>query len=179
MRGNVYSLALTAAAPTAYTGAAAGTPMFALFNPAGSNKALVGLALLTSLTNVQVTTTTAATAVEAYVGTPAVLGTGTTTAPTNVLTGRQTGSVANGFVNTALTSQTWGVGPTLTLAGLTTLGGVSNATVQVGAILPQSFVDLAGLFVVVPDNLGAIGCRTVPTSLNVEATLIWEEVPFP
>src|SRR5712664_3100170 len=56
LRGNVYSLSAAAAAPTAYTGAAAGTPLLAVFNPAGTGKALVGLAVLAGMSTVPVIT---------------------------------------------------------------------------------------------------------------------------
>src|SRR5215212_5019118 len=44
MRGNVYFTSVTSASPTAYVGAAAGTPLIALHNPTGSNKALAIIA---------------------------------------------------------------------------------------------------------------------------------------
>lgn len=178
MRGNVYSLSVAAGAPTAYTGAAAGTPLLAIFNATGSGKALVALAITVGMSTVPViTTASAATPVEAYLGTPGVIGTGTTTNPTNMLTGSATGSVAKGYSNTVLTGQTNALN--LVLGGITTLGAVSNATVEVGAIIPQSFVDLGGSLVIIPGNLGAIGCRTVPTSLAVDVSILWEEVPYP
>src|SRR5262245_59821083 len=68
MRGNVYSLSVAAGTPVAYTGAAAGTPLLALFNPLGSAKALVGMVVLAAMSTVPViTTTSAATPVEAYI----------------------------------------------------------------------------------------------------------------
>src|SRR6059036_3376804 len=52
LRGNVYYLATGAAAPTAFTGGAGGTPLLGVMNPAGSNKALVFLAASTTITAV-------------------------------------------------------------------------------------------------------------------------------
>src|SRR5690348_8314168 len=92
LRGNTYSLSVAAGAPSAYTGAAAGTPLLAVYNPPNSGKVLVGMALLIGMSTVPViTTASAATPVEAYVGTPGIIGTGTVTVPTNMLTGQASG----------------------------------------------------------------------------------------
>src|SRR5205809_6167191 len=52
LRGNVYYLATGAAAPTAFVGAAGGTPLIGVLNPTGSGKALVFLAGPTTITAV-------------------------------------------------------------------------------------------------------------------------------
>ncbi len=175
LRGNVYSLSVGAGAPTAYTGAAAGTPLLCIHNPANSGKNLVVLAVLVGVSTVPViTTTSASTPVEAYIG-PSTLPTGTTTAPLNLLTGATSGSIAKGFVNTALTGST---ALTLALGGLSTIAAVSNATVEVAFQISHSWIEVAGMLNAIPGNEVTIGVRTVPGSLAVDATIIWEEVPY-
>src|SRR5438046_5821075 len=43
LRGNVYFLSLSAGAPTAFIGAAGGTPLLGIYNPVGSGQDLVVL----------------------------------------------------------------------------------------------------------------------------------------
>jgi len=102
-RGNSFLLSVsTAAAVTAYTGAAAGTPMLALFNPTGSgknavlNKAAIG--------NVVAASAAGTVAFGLYFGTTAAITQATTTAPWTMNTQLQSGSVMTGFRNVALTS---------------------------------------------------------------------------
>jgi membrane-associated protease RseP (regulator of RpoE activity) len=176
LRGNVYSLSVVAGTPTAYTGAAGGTPLLAIHNPAGSQKALVVLAVILGITTTPViTTASAASTLRAYGGVSASP-TGTVTAPTNMLTYAASGSIAKAFSNTPLTGST---ALSIAIAGLATALSVSNATVEIGSTLTSSWVDVAGTLVAIPGNEIAVGLVTVPGSIAVDATIIWEEVPYP
>ena len=169
LRGNVYFLATGAAAPTAFTGGAGGTPLLGVYNPAGSNKALVFLATSTTITAVP----SAAGVVdsELWAGISA-LPTGTVTAPTNMAAQQSTGSIAKGFVNTAITSST-------AINLVTGLSAFWWATAAAGAMASSGIIDLAGITVAIPGVLVALGMRTVPTSTTTDAFLMWEEVPYP
>jgi hypothetical protein len=169
LRGNVYYLSVGAAAPTAFTGAAGGTPLIGVMNPTGSGKVLVLLAASTTITAVP----SAAGVVdsELWAGV-SVLPTGAVTPPTSMSTQQTTGSVAKGFVNTAMTSST----------AVNFVSGISAfwwATAAAGAMASQGIVDLAGILVATPGVLAALGVRTVPTSTTTDAFLMWEEVPYP
>jgi len=169
LRGNVYYLAAGAAAPTAFVGAAGGTPLIGVMNPTGSGKVLVFLAASTTITAVP----SAAGVVdsEMWAGV-SVLPTGTVTAPTNMANQQSTGSIAKGFVNTAMTSST-------AINLVTGLSAFWWATAAAGAMASSGIVDLAGITVAIPGVLVALGVRTVPTSTTTDAFLMWEEVPYP
>lgn len=169
LRGNVYYLAIGAAAPTAFTGAAGGTPLIGVMNPSGSARALVFLAASTTITAVP----SAAGVVdsELWAGT-SVLPTGTVTAPTNMATQQSTGSISKGFVNTAMTSST-------AINFLTGLSAFWWATAAAGAMVSSGIIDLAGMTTATPGVLVALGLRTVPTNTTTDAFLMWEEVPYP
>jgi hypothetical protein len=138
-------------------------------NPTGSGKALVFLAASTTITAVP----SAAGVVdsEIWAGT-SVLPTGTVSAPTNMATQQSTGSIAKGFVNTAMTSST-------AINLVTGLSAFWWATAAAGAMASSGIVDLAGITVATPGVLVALGVRTVPTSTTTDAFLMWEEVPYP
>ncbi len=169
LRGNVYYLATGAAAPTAFVGAAGGTPLLGVMNPTGSGKALVFLAGSTTITAVP----SAAGVVdsELWAGV-SVLPTGTVTAPTNMATQQSTGSIAKGFVNTAMTSST-------AINLVTGLSAFWWATAAAGAMASSGIIDLGGITIAIPGVLVALGLRTVPTSTTTDAFLMWEEVPYP
>src|SRR5690349_18982761 len=93
LRGNVYYLATGAAAPTAFTGGAAGTPWLSVYNPAGSGKVLVFLT--TSVHPTAVPTAAGVVNPELWANASTAV-TGTVTAPTNMLTQQSTGSIAKG-----------------------------------------------------------------------------------
>jgi hypothetical protein len=169
MRGNVYFLSIANAGPTAYTGGAAGTPLIGLKNPVNSGKALVLLAL--SLTIYTSAGTAGLGGFAFYYGSNTAVSTGTKTNPTNALTMLATGSVAYGFVNTAMTGST----------ALTFLMAVATyywATAG-GAVLQSGFIDLGGIVVVAPSNEVAFGLQVLPASTTVSCTLLWEEIPYP
>jgi hypothetical protein len=166
LRGNVYFTSVASAAPTAYVGAAGGTPLIAVHNPTGSNKALV---MLAASGLIRVTATGAGTTdLSAWAGV-SVTPTGTQTQPKNALT-FASGGVGLGFSNAALTGST-----ALNLA--LALNGYYWATAA-GAYANQGFVDLGGLIVLMPGMQVALGASVVPTSTTWDASLWWEEVPF-
>jgi hypothetical protein len=169
LRGNVYYLATGAAAPTAFIGAAGGTPLIGVYNPTGSGKALVFL--LTSANPTAVPTAAGVINPELWAGV-SVLPTGTVSAPTNMATQQSTGSIAKGFVNTTMTSST----------AINLVTGISSfwwATAAAGAMMSSGIVELAGMLVATPGVLVALGVRTVPTSTTIDPFLMWEEVPYP
>lgn len=175
LRGNLYTLTVAAGTPTAYTGAAAGSPLLAIHNPSNSNKAAVVIGVGLGITTFPVITTTSASSVlEAYIG-PSATPTGTTSNPLNLATGKPTGSAMLGFSNTALTGST-----ALTFAhAIATVAAISNATIEVAGLLSSDWTEVAGLLIATPGNEVAVGLRTVPASIVVDCTIVWEEVPYP
>lgn len=163
--GNVYFTSVVSAAPTAYLGAAAGTPLIAVHNPTGSTKLLVVLAVAGLI---RVTATGAGTTDLALWAGASVTPTGTQTAPKNALT-FASGGVGLGFSNAALTGST-----ALNLA--LPLNGYYWATAA-GAYANQGVVDVGGLIVLKPGMQVALGATVVPTSTTWDAALWWEEVP--
>lgn len=165
-RGNVYFASVASGAPTAYVGAAGGTPLLAVHNPTGSTKVLV---MLAASGLIRVTATGAGTTDLALWAGLSVTPTGTQTTPKNALT-FASGGVGLGFSNAALTGST-----ALNLA--LALNGYYWATAA-GAYSNQGFIDLAGLVVLMPGMQAALGATVVPTSTTWDASLWWEEVPY-
>lgn len=156
--------------PTAFVGGAAGTPLIGLYNPAGSGFDLV---LIRLRLNVRTTGTVAATA-QAFsfwgVNQGGVAVTGTATAPRNVYSMAQTGSVATAMVNTANTAAL----ASNLIAPSISLGNV-GATAAVNAV---SFVDeIKGEIVVSPGCYLAFGAAQTLTGGSLDVGLIWAEVP--
>ena len=169
-RQNVYTLFSTAQNPTgAFPFAAAGTPLIGLVNPVGSGKNLV---LLSVSLGVETTGTAAvATTFGLTMTGLLVLGSGTVTNPTNMYSCQTTGSVAKGFLNTAMTSNT--IQNAIVTIPLVSIG-LTAATAVVNA-MPATF-DLGGVVVVAPGNLVTLGVSATLTSAKIDSTLIWEEV---
>src|SRR5690348_1962539 len=167
MAGRTYMLSVSAGAPTAYVGAAAGTPLLAVFNPANSNKYLI--ALFASFAQRAAASAVGSTGLDLWSG-PSVAPTGTKTSPTNILSQAASGSAAFGFVNTALTGST-ALTNVLPLATL----GVAAAATALG--LPGLY-EVPGIVIASPGNMIALGLTVIPASLTADAALIWEEVPF-
>jgi hypothetical protein len=163
--GNVYFASIASGGPTAYVGAAGGTPLLAVHNPTGSGKVLV---LLAAAGLIRVTASGAGTTDLALWAGASVTPTGTQTSPKNALT-FLSGGVGLGFSNAALTGST-----ALSLA--LPLNGYYWATAA-GAYANQGFVDIAGLIVLKPGTQAALGATVVPTSTTWDASLWWEEVP--
>lgn len=170
-RQNVYCLFSTAQNPTgAFPFAAAGTPLIGIINPAGSGKNLVILGVGLSIE------TTGSAAVATSFGLTLtgnlVTGSGTKTNPTNMFSCLTSGSVAFGYLNTAMTSNTIQnsiVTIPLVSIGLTAATAITNA-------MPALY-DLAGLVVVAPGNLLALGVSATLTSAKIDSTIVWEEIP--
>lgn len=163
--GGVFYLSVAAGAATAYAGAAAGTPLLAIHNPASSGK---NLAILFASVSIDVAASAAGTVSFSIWGGPSVIPTGTATAPTNMLSQAATGAVAKGFANAALTGST-------ALALIQPLGTYYWATAA-SALLAPIQVDIGGLIIVAPGNQVAIGGTAALTSATYSATLMWDEV---
>ena len=103
-RGNTFFLSVAAAGGTAYTGAAGGTPLLALYNPVGSGKNLV---LKSACVSVVATASAAGLTQFRLYGGISVAPTGTVVSPRNALSfASPGGSVATGVSNAAMTSST-------------------------------------------------------------------------
>ena len=166
LRGNVYILSTSGAAPTAYTGGAAGTPLIAIHNPANSGKNLV---LLTVSVANRAQASAAGTVSMGIWGGPSVLPTGTRTNPTSMLSLAASGSAAAGFVNTALTGST---ALNLILSPFTYYWATAA-----GAVFVPGLFDVNGLIIVQPGNQIAIGATSALTSATWDVSMIWEEIP--
>lgn len=168
-RGNSFLLSVsTAAAVTAYTGAAAGTPMIALFNPVGSgrnaviNKASVGNVVAASLAGTV--------NFGLYFGTTAAITQATTTAPWNMGTQLQSGSVMTGFRNVALTSGS-------AANNVISIASYYWATAAGAALVTGGPIDLEGSVIIPPGSFIALGGSAALTSATWVGSLLWEEVP--
>lgn len=168
-RGNVFMLSVsTAAAVTAYTGGAAGTPMLALFNPVGSGRNLV--ILKASFANVVAASAGGTVTFGLYFGTTATITQATTVAPWSMVTQQQSGSVATGFRNVALTSGS-------AASNVIALGSYYWATAAGAALVSGGPVDLEGSVIIPPGAYVALGGSAALTSATWIGSLQWEEVP--
>lgn len=171
-RGNVFSLPLiTAAAVTAYSGAAAGTPMIAVYNPIGSSKNLVVLSAAYANAVAASAAGTVVFGLYAGVQTTVPISATANAAPVKMSTMTQSGSVALGYTNTALTG---GVAATAFIP----LGSYYWATAA-GAALVTSAAPAAidGQLIIPPGGYVALGGNAALTSATWNGALIWEEVP--
>lgn len=166
VRGNVYFMSIAAAAPTAYTGTAGGTPLLAIHNPTGSGK--VANLLYASAGSRVVASSVGPTAIALWAG-ASVTPTGTQTQPRNSATFAQGGDIL-GFSNTALTSST-----ALNLAMV-----LSNHFwgTSVGTYTTPGIVDLRGLVVLKEGMQAAVGATLALTALTWDVSLWWEVVPY-
>lgn len=167
LANRVFFMSLSAATPTAYVGAAAGTPLLAIHNPANSSRAYA-LLMVGYAARGQVTAA-GTTALALWSG-PSALPTGTVTQPKSALSLAQ-GGTAIGFSNTALTGST-----ALSMALPVNAFHLIGAT-PVSESNMNSIYDVAGLIVAVPGNQIAIGMTTVPTGLTCDLAVYWEEIP--
>jgi hypothetical protein len=169
-RGSVYSLSVsTAAAITAYVGAAAGTPQIAVFNPVGSGK---NLAILQASYNNVVAASGAGTVAWGLWFGPTVAPTAATNAvATNMATLQKAGSSALCWTNTALTSST-------ALLNQYPVGFYYWATAA-GALAPAMMIaEPAGSIIVPPGCMFALGGTAALTSATWTGNVTWEEVPI-
>lgn len=168
-RSNSFLLSVsTAAAVTAYTGGAGGTPMICLFNPSGSGRNAV-------LNKVSIGNVVAASAAGTvhfglYFGTTAAITQATTTTPWNMLTQLQSGSVVTGFRNVALTSGT-------AANNMIPVATYYWATAAGAALVTGGPVDLEGSIIIPPGSYAALGGSSALTSATWVGSMQWEEVP--
>lgn len=168
-RSNSYVISVvTAAAVTAYTGAAGGTPMLAIFNPTGSGRNCVLTKI--SVGNVVAASAAGTAAFGLYFGTTATITQATTTAPTNCVTLQGSGSIATGFRNVALTSST-------AATNVIPVGSYYWATAAGAAQVSLVATDLEGSVIIPPGCYAALGGSAALTSATWIGSLQWEEVP--
>jgi hypothetical protein len=168
-RGNSFLLSVsTAAAVTAFAGGAAGTPMIAVFNPAGSGRNAV-------ITKVSVGSVVAASAAGTvsfglFFGTTAAITQATVTVPWAMGTQLQSGSVMTGFRNVALTSGS-------AASNVIPVASYYWATAAGGALVTGGPVDLDGSVIIPPGCYAALGGSAALTSATWIGSLQWVEVP--
>lgn len=169
--GYTYSVSVsTAAAITAYTGGAAGTPQIAVWNPAGSGKNLIPIAA--NFGNVVAASAAGTASWALWYGQTAAITAATNATPNNQLTGNATGSVAKAFTNTALTAST-------ALTNLIPLGSYYWATAAGATLVTPSLpIELPGYAFVAPGSMMALGGSAALTSATWTGTLVWAELPI-
>ena len=168
-RGNRFILSVaTAAAITAYTGGAGGTPMIGVYNPAGSGKNMV--IDKAQFANVVAASVAGTATFGLYFGTTAAITQATTSTPTNLGTLAASGSVMTGFRNVALTSST-------AAANVVPLGSYYWATAAGAIQTPNAPADLEGSIIIPPGSYVALGGSAALTSATWIGSLQWEEVP--
>lgn len=167
MAGRAFVLSVVGGAATAYAGAAAGTPLLAVHNPANSQRYISVLGV--SFGGAVAASAAGTVALRVYGGASA-LPTGTVTNPRNMLTQVASGSIGVGFSNAALTGST-------ALSHLLTLNTYYWATAA-GAFAAPAFFDLGGLIILPPGNQVAVGGSAALTSATYDASIIYEEVPY-
>lgn len=168
-RGNMYMLSVvTAAAVTAFTGGAAGTPMLAIYNPVGSGKNAV--ITKASVGSVGAASAAGTVAFGLYFGLTAAITQTTTTTPTNTGTQTATGAVVTGFRNVALTSGT-------AATNVVPLGSYYWATAAGAVQLSGAPADFEGSIIIPPGAYAALGGSSALTSATWIGSLLWEEVP--
>jgi hypothetical protein len=169
-RGNVYGISVAAAAAiTAYTGGAAGTPMIAVYNPVTSGK---NLSLISAnYANVVAASAAGTATFGLYYGKTAVVTATANATPYNQASLLQAGSVMSGFTNTALTAGS-------AATSVMPLGSYYWATAAGATLVTQvSPAELAGQIVIPPGGFVALGGSAALTSATWIGALIWEEVP--
>lgn len=167
--GQLYSASIsTAAAATAFIGAAGGTPFIGVWNKAGSGKNIVPIAA--SVANA-VAASAAGTAYLALWYGPTAAITGTLTTPVNQLTGAAGGSVAQVSANTAMTSST-------ALTNVLPLSSYYWATAAGAANVTALNSDFAGSIVIPPGSVMALGLSSALTSATWIGSIIWAELPI-
>ena len=168
--GKVFSLALAnIVTVTAFTGGAAGTPVFGIYNPSNSG---VDLVLLQSKLGIRTTGTTAGTmGFDFWLGQQgATAPTGTQTQNRQLYSGSATGSAMYSMANTANTGALASnfIEPSFSLGNVTATAGV-NVTNLVE--------DHHGAIIVSPGNYLAWGSYVAMAVAALDAALIWAEIP--
>ena len=160
----------TAAAITAYAGAAAGTPQIAVWNPAGSGKNL--WPLIASAGSVVAPSAAAVIAWALWYGpTAAITAAASSTFPVSQYSLQPSGSVAKAFVNTALTSST-------ALTNVVPMGALYWATAAGATLVPSiGGTEIPGYVMVPPGSMMAWGGSAALTSATWTGYLSWIELP--
>lgn len=164
----VFSLSTAALNPSAYIGAAAGTPVFGLYNPASSG---VDLVLLQARTAVRTTGSAAVASGLNFwaVNQGGVAVTGTQTSARNMYSQGSTGSAAYGMVNVVNTAA---------LAATLIAPSISMSVTASPADLFAMLVDdIRGAIVVAPGVYLAYGLAVAMTAGAIDSSLIWAELP--
>jgi hypothetical protein len=168
-RGNGFLLSVsTAAAVTAYSGGAAGTPMLAVFNPAGSGKNAV--VTKASIGNVVAASGAGTATFGLWFGTTAAITQATVVTPWSMSTQLQSGSVMTGFRNVALTSGS-------AANNVIPIASYYWATAAGAALVTGGPIDLEGSLIIPPGSYVALGGSAALTSATWIGSLQWEEVP--
>lgn len=167
--GLLFSVSASAINPSAFVGAAAGTPIIGLYNAPNSQ---VDLVLLKVAVGIR-TTGTAAAATDlnhwtANQGGVAI--TGTVTAPTNLYSGSAAGSLARAMVNTANTAA---LASTLARPSISIGLTAATAITNVGRLVDE----INGEIIVPPGGYYAYGLSVALTAAVISASLLWAEVP--
>jgi hypothetical protein len=169
--GQVFSVSVaTAAAITAYSGGAAGTPQIAVWNPVGSGKNL--WVLSANYANVVAASAAGTVTWGLYYGpTAAITAAASAAYPVSQLTMLPSGSAAKAFVNAALTGST-------ALTNIVPLGSYYWATAAGAALVTQaSPPEIPGWLCIPPGSMVALGGSAALTSATWQGNMIWGEAP--
>lgn len=162
----------SAAAVTAYAGAAAGTPMIAAYNPVGSGVNLIPV--YCSVFNAVAASAAGSATFSLWSGVTATAITAAPTAsatPRNMLTGSASGSVASGYTNAALTGA----------AALNIALPINTyywATAASAANVTPPPVEIPGIMAAPPGGYLALGGSAALTSATWGGLLVWMELPI-
>lgn len=171
--GQVFSASLfTAAAISAYIGAAGGTPAIGVYNPVSSGKNLIPL--FANYANVVAASGAGTVAWNLFYGPTSSVITQTASGsyPVSQLSLQKGASVASVYINAALTG-----GAVAT--SLIPLGSYYWATAAGATIVtPPVPVDLSGQLVIPPGAYMALGGSAALSSATWQAFLSWAELPI-
>lgn len=166
--GMVFSASALAINPTAFSGGAAGTPIFGLYNPAGSGVDLVIMQARAAIRNFGTAAANASLGFySAAQGNTAP--TGASTSPKQMYSQATTGSAALAMVNTVNTGAV--------ASGLVAPSVGIQAVAAAAEITSQLLDDLKGAIIVPPGGYLAYGLSAALTGGSIDASLIWAEMP--
>lgn len=166
--GLAFSLSSLAVNPAAFVGAAAGTPLFGLYNPNNSGKDLV---IIQARLAIRTTGTVAVNASTAFFAANqgGVAVTGTQTQARNMYSQGTTGSVAYGMVNVVNTGAV--------ASNLIAPSASVQATATAANLFTQLLDPVDGAIIVPPGGYLAYGLTAALTGGSMDASLIWVELP--
>jgi hypothetical protein len=167
--GQTFFTSVAAAAPTAYTGAAGGTPLIGLWNPATTGRNLILLRASVALAT-QATTTLNTTSIRLYGGPTAAITQATVSTPVNTLSLAGSGSIAKAYLNVATTAST-------ALTYIESIGSYWWSTAVGTGLTPPVMWDFAGSILVAPGNMIALSPYAALTAATYDAALFWSELP--